>query len=250
MYINVHNQPNDYSLIHSELYQDVHKMKRKSMKIFLDTANIKSITQWVDTGIIDGITTNPTHISKEGGDARELIERICILMGDRDVSIEVTESAPDKVYRQAKEISVIAKNVVVKIPCHRDYYKVIKQLVDENVPLNITLIFSVIQSMLMCKLGVRYISPFVGRLDDIDISGMETIAQVREMIDQYGFFATQLLAASIRSVYHVHEALRAGADVSTIPLSVLEKMTQHPLTDKGMQLFLDDWKKLEIKRFP
>jgi len=219
------------------------------MKLFLDTANLQEIQRWYKTGLVDGITTNPTHLSKEGGDAKAKVLEICRLLPDCDVSVEVTLKEPEAVYKQAKEIAQLAENVVVKIPCHRDYYATIKKLVDEGIKINVTLVFSLVQSLLMCKLGVRYISPFIGRLDDIDSPGIELIHDIRRMLDEYSY-STELLAASIRTVRNVHEVILAGADVATLPLSVLEKMTEHPLTDKGMATFLADWQKLGIKQFP
>lgn len=220
------------------------------MKFFLDTANVKEIKRWMQTGLIDGVTTNPSLLSKEKGDAKKIIKEICKVVKGGDVSIEVTEKDPKKVYAQAKKIAALAKNVVVKIPCHPDYFAVIKKLVDEGVALNITLVFSLLQGLMMCKLGVKYISPFVGRLDDIDADGMNVTAELREMIDEHVFLNTKILAASIRSVRHFHEATMIGADVATVPVAVLEKAMHHPLTDKGMDKFLQDWKNLGIKIFP
>jgi len=220
------------------------------MKIFLDTANIEDIKKWNKTGIIDGVTTNPTLLNKEAGDTKKLLADICKVMKHGDVSIEVTETAPAKVYKQAKEIAAIAKNVVVKIPCHLDYYEIIKKLVEEEVKLNITLVFTLIQSVCMCKLGVKYISPFVGRLDDIDSNGIELLEEIRIMLDEYAFLNTEIIAASIRHVKHFHDAIVSVADVVTVPVAVLEKAATHPLTDQGMKKFIDDWKKLGIKQFP
>lgn len=220
------------------------------MKIFLDTADLTSIKKWAATGVIDGVTTNPTLLSKQGGDAKKLIGEICTVMVGKDVSVEVTETKPEAVYAQAKKIAAIADNVVVKIPCHKDYFVIIKRLVDEGVALNVTLVFTLLQSLFMCKLGVKYISPFVGRWDDIDVDGMEVVAEIRDMIDDYEYHKTQLLAASIRSVRNFHDAIRAGADVATIPVAVLQKSFEHPLTDRGMEKFMADWSKLGIKQFP
>lgn len=220
------------------------------MKLFLDTANIKSIKAWKETGLLDGITTNPTHLSKEGGDPKKVVLEICKIMEHSDVSVEVTESKPEAIYKQAKKIAALHENVVVKIPCYKEYYPVIKRLVEEGVAINVTLIFTLIQGMLMCKLGVRYISPFIGRLDDIDENGIDIIYALRDMVDTYGFFQTRILAASIRGVRHVHETILAGADVATLPVEVMEKMSKHPLTKIGMEKFLADWKKLDIKKFP
>lgn len=219
------------------------------MKIFLDTAHVESIKKWAQTGLIDGVTTNPTHLSKEGGAPEKIIAAICQLLPEGDISVEVTEVEPENVYKQAKSIAQLSENVVVKIPCHLNYYPVIKQLVDDGIRINITLVFTLIQSMMMCKLGVEYISPFVGRLDDIDVSGIEAIAEIRAMIDEYDF-SSHVLAASLRHVRHVHEAIAAGAHAITLPVEVLEKCTMHPLTDIGMATFLSDWRKLGIKIFP
>lgn len=170
-------------------------------------------------------------------------------MKDKDVSIEVTEQEPQRVYEQAKKIAQLAPNVVVKVPCHVDYYPLIHKLVQEDIPLNITLIFSLTQALFMCKLGVKYISPFVGRLDDIDSNGSELLYQLRAMVDEYNY-ATKILAASLRHPRHLHEAILAGADVATIPVELLTKASAHVLTDKGMKIFDTDWKKLGIATFP
>lgn len=220
------------------------------MQLFLDTANLKDITRWHQTGILDGVTTNPTNLSKEGGDVKKHVQDICALMKGYDVSVEVTEIEPDLVYKQAKAIADLSDNVVVKIPCHRDYYSVIDRLVKEGVPVNVTLVFTLIQGILMAKLGVRYISPFVGRLNDAHGNGIALIEDLSNMIEFYGYDQTSVLAASIRSVDMVHEVILAGADVATLPASIFEEMTAHPLTDKGMELFMADWHKLGIKQFP
>ncbi|MEX0940110.1 MAG: transaldolase family protein [Candidatus Babeliales bacterium] len=219
------------------------------MKIFLDTADRKAIKTWLAMGIIDGITTNPSHLSKEGGDPTKVVQDICQMLGDRDVSVEITEIEPQKVYEQALKIADIAENVIVKVPCHENYYEVIKRLVKEGVKINVTLVFTLVQGMFMCKLGVRYISPFIGRWDDIDVEGIDLLYEMRTMVDQYEF-DTQILAASIRHVRHLHDAIMAGVDVVTVPLDVLEKSVNHPLTDRGMEKFLADWQKLGIKQFP
>lgn len=217
------------------------------MKIFLDTADLQSITAWAY--LLDGVTTNPTHLNTQGGNPKELILNICAAMQGKDVSVEVTEKEPSAVYKQAREIAALSKNVVVKIPCHALYYPVIAQLVQEKIALNITLVFTVIQGMLMSKLGVKYISPFVGRWDDIDVEGNEVLYEMRQMIDEYNY-STQILAASLRTVRNVHEAIMAGADVATVPVNVLSKMTEHPLTNQGIEIFNADWQKLGIKQFP
>jgi len=220
------------------------------MKLFIDTANPKEVARWMETGLLDGVTTNPSLLHKEGGDPVKVIKKICSIVKKGDVSVEVTEKDPKKVYTQAKKIAKLAKNVVVKIPCHPDYFSVIKKLVDEKNNLNITLVFSLTQAMMLCKLGVKYISPFVGRLDDIDTDGLELVGNIRHMIDEYVFLNTKVLAASIRHVRHLHAAILLGADVATVPAAVLEKAALHPLTDRGMEKFLADFKKLKVKRFP
>jgi len=220
------------------------------MKIFLDTANLDNIKYWDKKGIIDGITTNPTLLSKEGGNINKLLKEICSIVSYGDVSIETTETDPEKVYTQAKEIANMANNVIVKIPCHKNYYAIIKKLIKEDIKINVTLVFTLIQGLMMCKLGVQYISPFIGRWDDIDVNGIKTIQELRIMIDEYNFKNTQIIAASIRHLRHFHDAILLGADVATVPTSVIEKATNHPLTDQGIEKFLYDWKKLGIKQFP
>lgn len=219
------------------------------MKIFLDTANVEEIKKWVNTGIIDGITTNPTLLSKEGKDPKKQILEICAIFPTGDISVEVTEADEKAVYTQAKEIAALSKNITVKIPCHKNYYAIIKQLVDEGISINITLVFTLIQSLMMCKLGVKYISPFIGRWDDIDVNGSELLYEIRDMIDRYSY-DTQILSASLRNVRHLHEAINAGADVATLPAEVLEKSLNHILTNQGMEKFCADWKKLGIRQFP
>ncbi|MCL4361851.1 fructose-6-phosphate aldolase [Candidatus Dependentiae bacterium] len=220
------------------------------MKIFLDTANIDDIKKWAPSGLIHGITTNPTHLSKFAKkNPVEHIKEICSIMSGYDVSVEVTEKDPKDVYDQAKKIGTLADNVIVKIPCKEEYVAVIKNLVQEGIAINITLLFSLPQALLMSKLGVKYISPFVGRLDDIDVDGMELISDIRMMIDTYDF-KTQLLAASLRHIRHVHETILRGADIATMPVKIFEEMFAHPLTDRGIEIFDNDWKKLGIKQFP
>lgn len=219
------------------------------MKFFLDTADVDQIRAWAATGLIDGITTNPTHVSKQAGDVKKNIKQICQIMSGCDVSVEVTEHEPDAVLKQALRIADIAENVVVKIPCHRNYYAVIKDLMHKGIKINVTLVFTLPQALYMCKLGVRYISPFIGRWDDIDVDGSSFLFQMRAMIDHYGF-DTQLLAASLRTVRHLTHAIEAGADIATVPVELLEKSTNHVLTDQGMEKFLNDWKKLGLKQFP
>ncbi len=219
------------------------------MKIFLDTADAESIRRWVTTGLIDGVTTNPSHLSKQSESPDKALREICTIMKGHDVSIEVTEQEPQAVYEQAHRIAALADNVVVKIPCSKEYVTVIKKLVHEGIALNITLIFSALQGLMMAKLGVRYISPFIGRIDDIGYDGIEVISDLRDILILYGF-ETELLAASIRSISHIHQVAVLGVDIATIPVDLLEKSLEHPLTERGMVLFDADWKKLGITHFP
>lgn len=215
------------------------------MKLFLDTADRALIKRWMPTGIIDGITTNPTHLSKEGPNTKEVLLDICDMVPG-DVSIEVVEKEPEKVYQQAREIAALAGNVVVKIPFAEQYLPVINRLVQEGVAINVTLIFSLVQALIVAKLNVRYISPFVGRWDDIDINGIELIHELRTVMDNYGF-ASQILAASLRHLMHVHEAALYGADVATVPPTIFDKLMHHPLTEQGIAKFDADWKSLGKK---
>lgn len=219
------------------------------MKIFLDTADINAIKKWAPTGLIDGITTNPTHLARAGGNPKERVLELCSLLPDGDISVEVVDLDAQRMYQQAKIIAALAKNITVKIPCHPDYYEVIKQLTLEKVPLNITLVFTLLQGLMMAKLGVKYISPFVGRLDDIDVEGLTVLHEMKQMMTQYNF-KTQILAASLRHVRHFHHAVMAGVDVATVPVDLFEKALHHPLTDRGIAQFDADWGKLGIKQFP
>lgn len=212
------------------------------MKLFLDTADRSAIKKWLPFGIIDGITTNPSNLSKEGQNSKEVLKDICDMV-DGDVSIEVVEKEPQKVYEQAKEIASLADNVVVKIPFHEDYIPVIAKLVDKGININVTLVFSLLQALIVAKLNVKYISPFIGRWDDIDVDGISLIEDIRTMLDAYDF-ESELLAASIRSPRHLHESIIYGADVATIPPALLEQIMKHPLTEQGIAKFDADWKKL------
>ena len=219
------------------------------MKIFLDTAHIESIQKWAHTGLIDGVTTNPTHLSKENNNPTQQVLAICDILPSGIISVEVTETEPELVYIQARKIAALANNIVVKVPCHPNYYSIIKKLIDEGITLNITLVFSLSQGLMMAKLGAHYISPFIGRLDDIGANGIELVQHLRHMIDWYDF-ETELLAASIRDVTHFEKSLLAGADIATMPVEIFEKSLNHQLTDKGMAQFLADWQKLNITHFP
>lgn len=219
------------------------------MKIFLDTAHVKDIKKWAEMGLIDGVTTNPSHLSKEGGDPKKVILEICALLPEGEISVEITEKDPQAAYKQAKEIAALADNIVVKIPCHLDYYAIIKKLVEEDIKINVTLVFTLIQALAMCKLDVHCISPFVGRWDDVDVEGSDILCEMRQMIDQYDF-NTQLLAASLRHVRHIHQAIISDVDIITVPAEVFEKSLIHPLTNQGIEKFNADWQKLGVRQFP
>ncbi|MCB9493182.1 MAG: fructose-6-phosphate aldolase [Epsilonproteobacteria bacterium] len=212
------------------------------MKLFLDTADRELIKKWVPTGLVDGITTNPTHLSKQGPNSKQVLLDICSMV-EGDVSIEVVEKKPEAVAAQAREIANLAQNVVVKIPFSPEYLPVIKQLSQENIKINVTLVFNTLQALMVAKLGVAYISPFAGRLDDIGADGIATIADIVAIKEIYDL-KSEILAASIRSVQHWHQSALAGADVATLPPTVFEQAMHHPLTEKGIALFDRDWQKL------
>jgi transaldolase len=218
------------------------------MKFFLDTAHYESIENALKTGLVDGVTTNPTLLSKEGNDPTELVKKIAALPLDA-VSVEVTEHEPEKIYKQAHRIADLGSNIVVKVPCAPQYLSVINKLSSEGVPLNITLVFSMLQGLCMARLGVKYVSPFIGRLDDIDSQGIQVLYDLKEIFSTYEF-KTKILAASIRTVSHIHAAALAGVDCATVPLTLFELLTAHPLSEKGIALFERDWQKLPISEFP
>jgi transaldolase len=212
------------------------------MKFFLDTADIAEIKEAASWGILDGITTNPTHVAKAGRGFVEIIAEICEVV-DGPVSAEVTATDFDGIMRQGRALAAIAPNVVVKVPIILDGLKAIKALSDEGIKINTTLCFSPLQSLLAAKAGATYVSPFIGRLDDIGHEGMEGISQLRQMFDNY-HFATQILVASVRNPIHVLDAAVIGADVVTLPFEVFGKLIKHPLTDIGLEKFLADWEKV------
>lgn len=212
------------------------------MKIFLDCADPKIIEKYVETGLIDGVTTNPSLLSAQGARTKEIIMNILNIVPG-DVSIEVVEKDPEKVYAQAHQIAKLGDNAVVKIPFAFEYLPTIAKLVADGVKLNITLIFSALQGLMVAKLGVSYISPFVGRLDDISSDGMVLIEDLVTLREQYDF-PTEILAASIRHVMHWERAALLGADIATLPPAVIEAACKHPLTDLGIKKFDEDWRKL------
>jgi transaldolase len=218
------------------------------MKIFIDTANIQQIKDAVDTGIIDGVTTNPTLVSREGRPLVELIKEICSLV-DGPISVEAVSQNWHEIVKEARHLAKIDKNVVVKVPLVKEGLKAVKVLSKEKVQTNVTLCFSAPQALFAAKAGAAYVSPFVGRLDDIGHVGMDLIRDIRRIYDNYGI-RTQIIVASIRNPLHVIEAAMAGADCATIPYDVLMNLMKHPLTDIGVERFLNDWKKVPKARSP
>jgi transaldolase len=212
------------------------------MKFFIDTASVDEIREAASLGILDGVTTNPSLVSKEGKDFRKLLDEILEIV-DGPVSAEVIATDYEGILKEAREYSSIHKNIVVKVPLIKEGLKAVKTLSGENIKTNVTLCFSPTQALLAAKAGATYVSPFIGRLDDISTSGMELIEQVVQIYRNYGY-KTQVLVASVRHPLHVVEAALIGADVCTIPFAVINKLFNHPLTDIGLNNFLNDWKKL------
>jgi len=212
------------------------------MKIFLDTANIDHIKEANSWGAIDGVTTNPTLVSKEGKDFLEILDQICEIV-DGPISAETVTLRHEQIIEESRELAKIHKNIVVKIPLIKEGLKACRVVSKEGIKINITLCFSPTQALLAAKAGATYISPFIGRLDDISHPGMDIISDIRQIYDNYGF-ETQILTASIRSPLHVLEAAKLGSDVATMPFDVLEKLIKHPLTDIGLARFLKDWEKV------
>ena len=211
------------------------------MKFFLDTADVDEIREWNATGLLDGVTTNPSLILKSGRDIREVLEEICDIV-DGDVSGEVAATDYDTMLSEGRKLAGIADNICIKLPTTMDGVRACRTLVDEGHSTNMTLVFSAAQALLVAKAGATYVSPFIGRIDDMGVDGMELIHEVRTIYDNYAF-ETEILAASIRTVGHVKACAMAGADVATLPPSTIEKLVSHPLTDKGLAAFLADWEK-------
>jgi transaldolase len=211
------------------------------MKFFVDTAEIKDIKECQQMGLVDGVTTNPSLIAKSGKDFKETIAEICSFV-EGPVSAEVAALDYDGMMREGNILRKIAKNVAVKVPLTVDGLRACKALSSEDTMVNVTLCFSANQALLAAKAGATFISPFIGRLDDINLDGMELISEIRQIYDNYGF-DTNILAASIRTANHIKEAAMIGADYATAPPSVLKSLVSHPLTDKGIASFLSDWAK-------
>ena len=215
------------------------------MKIFLDTANLESIKKFNDMGLLDGITTNPSLMSKEGGNPKSVMKEITdIITGD--VSLEVVSTEYSGMMEEGRRLREYGRNVVVKVPMTPDGLKACKSLSSEGIPVNVTLIFSPNQALLAAKSGAKYVSPFIGRLDDIGQNGMHLIQEIRGIFSNYKF-DTKILVASVRHPLHVVDAAKIGADVVTLPPSVLDKMLKHPLTNIGLENFLSDWEKIKAE---
>ncbi len=213
------------------------------MEIFVDTANTTHIKELWDAGLINGVTTNPSLVAKEGRDYNEILKEICNIV-DGPISAEVISTKKDEMLKEARTYAKMHKNIVVKIPLILEGLAVVKILSEEKIKTNVTLCFSPLQAMLAAKAGATYISPFIGRLDDIGHIGMELISQIKTIYDNYEF-NTKILVASVRSLTHVLEAAMIGADTITIPYNVIKQMLNHPLTDKGLDIFMNDYKKLQ-----
>jgi transaldolase len=211
------------------------------MKLFVDTSSVKDIAALASLGIIDGVTTNPSLMAKEGGDPRQILKEICrIVQGP--VSGEVVAIDAEGMIREGRELAKLDEHVVVKVPFTREGVKACKTLSSEGTPVNVTLIFSATQALLAAKVGASYVSPFVGRLDDIATDGMHLVEEIVEIFDNYEF-GTEVLVASCRHPIHIVTAARLGADICTCPPAVLDQLFKHPLTDIGLEKFLKDWEK-------
>jgi transaldolase len=213
------------------------------MKFFIDTANVEEIKKAKELGMVDGVTTNPSLVSKEGREFRGLIQEICGIV-DGPVNAEVVSLDAQGMVQEARELAKLADNIVVKIPLIEEGLKAVRLLSQEGISTNVTLCFSPLQALLAAKAGANYISPFVGRLDDISHDGMDLVDQIGTIYSNYGF-ETEIIVASVRNPLHVLDAALMGADIATIPFKVIRQLVKHPLTDIGLENFLADWKKLK-----
>ena len=216
------------------------------MEFFVDTADIKEIRRINDMGILDGVTTNPSLVLKANKNFKKLIKEICKIVPG-PISAEVTATKFDEMYKEGIKLSKIAKNVVVKVPLTPDGIRTCKKLSKKKIGVNVTLCFSANQAILAAKAGAKYVSPFIGRLDDIGKNGINLISDIKKVYSNYKNLNTKILAASIRSTKHITQVAMAGADVATVPPKLIEEMFNHPLTTKGLKIFLDDWKKTKQK---
>ncbi|MDD5668614.1 MAG: fructose-6-phosphate aldolase [Candidatus Omnitrophica bacterium] len=212
------------------------------MKIFIDTANVREIKEAVSMGIVDGVTTNPTLVAKENRSMTELLEEICALVSG-PVSAEVISLQTEEMVSEARKLSRIAKNIVVKIPLIKEGLQAVRVLSREGIKTNVTLCFSPSQALLAAKVGADFISPFIGRFDDISQEGMDLIRNIKLIYSNYNF-KTEIIVASVRNPMHIVEAAKIGADIATVPFAVIEQLIKHPLTDIGIQRFLKDWEKV------
>jgi transaldolase len=213
------------------------------MKFFIDTANLDEIRQAASIGILDGVTTNPSLLSKESGDPEDILRKICELVNG-PISAEVVSLDAEGMVREGRKLAKLHKNIVVKIPMSAEGLKAVKILTAEKIRVNVTLIFSPVQALLAARAGAAYVSPFVGRLDDIGSAGMEIVSQIAQIFGNYDI-KTEIIVASIRNPVHVLDSALLGADIATIPFKVIEQLTKHPLTDKGIANFLKDWEKVK-----
>ncbi|HUJ18755.1 MAG TPA: fructose-6-phosphate aldolase [Nitrospirota bacterium] len=215
------------------------------MKFFIDTANVKEIREAASLGVVDGVTTNPSLIAKEGRDFKQVIAEICSIV-DGPISAEAVSLEADKMVAEGVELAAIHKNIIVKLPMTKEGLKATRLLAQKGIRVNMTLVFSPSQALLAAKVGAAYVSPFVGRLDDISHYGMDLVRQILAIYENFGY-GTEVIVASIRNPLHVVDAAVAGAHIATIPFSVIDQLVKHPLTDIGIGKFLSDWKKLEKK---
>jgi len=215
------------------------------MKFFIDTANINEIKEAHSMGMVDGVTTNPSLIAKEGGDFKEIIQEICAVV-DGPISAEVISLDAEGMLKEARDLAGIHANIVVKVPMTVDGLKATRQLTQEEIKTNVTLVFSPLQALMAAKAGATFVSPFVGRLDDLSQEGLLLVEQIVEIYSNYAF-DTEIIVASVRNPLHVLDSALIGADIATIPFDVLAKLAAHPLTDKGIKAFLDDWEKSQTK---
>lgn len=214
------------------------------MRIFLDTANVEAVRRLVATGCVHGVTTNPTHLSKEGGNPLLVVKQLCEIVAPYgEVCVQVTERDPKAMGEQARRIAGIAENVIVKIPCLAQFFPIIDELTTDEVPVNMTLVFSVAQAIALADLGVTMVSPFLGRLDDSGVSGITVLEHIVETFETYAY-ETEVLAASLRSVEHMEQAALVGADIATLSPQLFEQALKHPLSEKGFEQFESDWAKL------
>ncbi|MBN2123348.1 MAG: fructose-6-phosphate aldolase [Deltaproteobacteria bacterium] len=212
------------------------------MKFFIDTANVEEIRKANALGLLDGVTTNPSLVAREGKEFEPLIREICGIV-DGPVNAEVVSTDAEGMIREARELAKLAENIVVKIPLIAEGLKAVKALSEEGIKTNVTLCFSPLQALMAAKAGAAYISPFIGRLDDVSTRGMDLVDQIMTIYENYGF-ETEVIVASIRNPIHVLDAALMGADIATIPYKVMEQLIKHPLTDIGLDKFLEDWRKM------